>query len=517
MKFMHFLFLLFCLVLVGCGGGGSDSSPPSIPPTNPPSPTNQAPVLQLGQSSITLVEGQTGSVTVNVSDSDSDSYSIAIDTALEGVTYDEAQGTLSIEAQSVSDDISDSITVTATDVEGASSEERLTVNITDKPNASPVLTWVGSDSEPDFIVRERTELRLPFSVVDADNDTFTYDVSFSLVQGQGSSDIDIQVSVDEETNELVVNPQSLPSAFALSFRGTFTVSDENTSDSETFLIEIKPNSVALNISLRSVLIVEGDSQQIPFTITANDIDLFEFTAVEYVNEEDAAEDPLDFSIDKDSRLFNISAKAGFAGRTVRLRISFDENGSNSFTRVLPVVIRGEITANETTLMAKLENYLTLVNQTNDYEYVTRYALDILFARDELTKSEYLDLVDQNNNIRAVNVAFAKLVHSNTFENLTTSTLYTDPVQYQQAMEQLDSWLNNVRIFRDENVPFTTQILDRLGWAALGSEESVDIGDGTLSRFVGNTSYGSYVNNEWFFDEQYQYLEAPIELLINDEI
>lgn len=510
----NYCVLLSCVLLTACGGGGSGPSSSSTPPSLT-QPTNQAPIIQLGQTSITLEEGQSGSVSLSISDSDSDSFSVEIDTDLEGVTYDESQGRLNIDAQMVDADLSDSVTITATDNEGASNSATLTVNITNSSNAPPTVSWVGFQEEPDFIVRERTTLRLPFEVQDADNDSFDYNIEFSLVSGQGSADIEINGSVDEENGQLIIQPQSLPSIFSIGFRGTFTVSDGVNTDSETFLIEIFPNQVSLNISLRSVLIIEGESQQIPFTITANDIDLFEFTEVDYVNEQDAIDDPLDFFIDKDARLFNISAENGFANRTVNLRIRYQENDNASFSRVLPVTIRSELTDNELALMSRLDNYLTLVNQTNDYEFITRYALDILFARGELTKAEYLDLVDQNNDIRAVNIAFARLTHSNVLDNLTSSTLYTDTEQYLIAVEQLDKWLNNVKVFRGNNVPFTNEILDKLGWENLGSELSVEITPSLLSRFIGNSNYGSYINEEWVFDEEYQYLEAPLGLLTNE--
>ena len=112
------------------------------------------------------------------SDSDSDSFSVEIDTDLEGVTYDESQGRLNIDAQMVDADLSDSVTITATDNEGASNSATLTVNITNSSNAPPTVSWVGFQEEPDFIVRERTTLRLPFEVQDADNDSFDYNIEF---------------------------------------------------------------------------------------------------------------------------------------------------------------------------------------------------------------------------------------------------------------------------------------------------------------------------------------------------
>ena len=497
-------------LLIACGGGDTPSpQTPSIPHTN------QAPVVELGTEQISIREKEVETVSVKVTDTDSSSFSVSVSSTLLDVEYDEDSGDVLITAPVVNEDTQSSITVVATDSDNGETRKTISVTVINVPNAPPTISWSNHDEEPDFVVRERTELRLPFVATDVDSDDLTFDVDFSLVQGQGEGP-EIQTIVDSEKGELVVLPQSLPSIFSIRYRGTLTVSDGENHASASFLIDIFPNSVGLNVTFDDILLFEGETKVVPIRIRANDIELFEFTDFYYENERDEVDDPLEFSVDKDERTITVTAKEGVSERTVNLRLAFSEGDYSSYTRPVNVTIRSDITECEQALKAKLDTYPAQLNMTNDYEYITRYALDILFGRGELSKEEYLTLIRENYAIRSVNVALAKLVGENIKHALLNTAKYSEPAECAQAFTELDSSLNNLRIFRGLNVPFTNEVLERIGYPLLTSEFSEEIAPGILSRFVGNPIYGSYVEDEWKFNDDYQYLSAPLGLLLNTQ-
>ncbi|MCF4010860.1 Ig-like domain-containing protein [Rheinheimera sp. UJ63] len=503
--------VLISLLLTACGGGGGDDTTSTAT-----APVNQPPILTLSATSLTMEENTEAVVNVTVTDSDSSSVSVEVSSALLQVRFDTATSQITANAPEVDANTETSITVQAKDSDGNTVTRTITVSITDKPTAPPEVSWVGFDAEPSFQVKERTRLRLPFSVIDPDSESFEYAVEFTSLSGDRYADFEFDTKIDRSANELVVIPKSAPITSRVEFRGTLTVSDGRNTDTATFLVSVAPNKIDLNISLTSFLIVAGETKTIPFTIRANDLDAFEFTKLEYVDEDDVTTDPLTFAIDKASQTLTVSAKAGTAGKTVKLRISFEEIEGWEYGRIINITIRDQITQNEMQLQKRLDRFIKLIELSNDYEYVTRYALDILFARGALTAAEYESNLVKNYQIRAVNLAFARAVYDNTIESLQNSQLYVDDAEYQSIIERIDYWTDNLYRFRGENVAFINPLLDKLGYANLGSEAFIYLDDDRISRFVGNTFYGSYQDGRWVFSAEYQYLAAPLGLLLNEE-
>lgn len=498
---------LLISVLTACGGGSGDENN-----SEPTGSTNTPPTLTISPSSVTIEEGQSATVTVNADDTDSDSFSVSIETNLTGIEFDKSENTIEITAPSVDADKSGDVVVTATDSDGATTTRTLSVIYTNRPNTPPVLTWLHADEEPSYQMKERTILRLPFNVEDAEDDSLNYTTNFSIVQGMGDSALDFDTEVDESTGQLLISPHTLPEIFPLEFRGTFTVSDGFGEDVKTFLVRVTPNRVNLNISLQSALIIEGQTHELPFTITANDIDVFEFTSIDYANEEDAEADPLDFSIDKTAQTMTLSANSGTAGQTVNLRIGFQETESITYSTLLPVTIREDITPNEITLRAQIDSYREKFEMTNEYEYIAEYLVNILFARGELSTAEYQSKLKEIKDIRSVTVGLAKLKLSNIEDDLTNTAKYTDSAEFQVALDTLERELNFLRSPYNDIVNITNGLLDQFSYVNVGVETSQDINASTVSRFIGNSVYGRYVDGAWKFEPQFEYMEAPLGLL-----
>lgn len=502
---------LLISMLTACGGGSGDGNN-----SEPTGSTNTPPTLTISLSSVAIEEGQSATVTVTANDIDSASFSVSIETNLTGIEFDKSDNTIEITAPPVDADTSGDVVVTAKDSDGATTTRTLSVIYTKRPNTPPVLTWSHADEEPSYQMKERTTLRLPFNVEDAEDDSLNYTTNFSIVQGMGDSALDFDTEVDESTGQLLISPHTLPEIFPLEFRGTFTVSDGFDEDVKTFLVRVTPNRVNLNISLQSALIIEGQTHELPFTITANDIDVFEFTSIDYANEEDAEADPLDFSIDKTAQTMTLSANSGTAGQTVNLRIGFQETESITYSTLLPVTIREDITPNEITLRAQIDSYREKFEMTNEYEYIASYLVNILFARGELSAAEYQSTLKEITDIRSVTVGLAKFKLSNIEDDLTNTAKYTDPIEFQAALDTLERELNFLRSPYNDIVNLTNKFLDQFSYANVGVETSQYINANTVSKFIGNSAYGSYIDGAWKFQEEFEYMEAPLGLLFDNQ-
>ena len=149
----------------------------------------------------------------------------------------------------------------------------------------------------------------------------------------------------------------------------------------------------------------------------------------------------------------------------------------------------------------------------EVEYAAEFMLEALLLNNTIDQQEYESRLNALDNLdgRVMNVEAAQGNYNNYAGTLQMSEFYADAFQSQNAIALIDAAL--IRGLETTGVyviAIVNQYASELGLGDVLIEDDAEYTLNTtarVSRFVGNTNYGSYVNSNWVFSSQYKFLDA----------
>lgn len=507
------MMTLFC---VACGGGGGDSSNSTGNNNgNTGGTTNSAPVLSVSPNTYSMEENTTGSVTVSATDANSDTliFSFTTDSVV-STAYDASTKTLSLSAGEVSSDYTGTITISVSDGQGGTDSETLTVNVTNKVevvvNEAPTFVFVDGDL-PSYSVVETGRLVVPFEVSDPDTNLADLSVTFEMDSYDVSLFSNHTYSVDISNGNLVIDFGELTNYGDAIVTGNVVVSDGDNTLTNSFEVYVDSIRVAADVAFDLSTIETEVDYQINYVVRAVSTSQFFIEGIDYADSNNVNSELLTFSLDQDAKILNLRASSAAAGQTIDLMVTYGESQDLKFSKIISVNIADAMSTDASNVYDAVVIAREKVSMSREYEYVAQYLVDYLFATgsiDSAVRDKYMDDIDTlygDVYDSAINVldSYEHLAKFESYywdyEDAYSSAIYDIDYQVTLADTSVSAIRDYVNALLSESA---------LSYSEVGLE-AMDFTPSVYSRFIGNTTYGSYVNGGWFFSDEYRYLEAPI--------
>jgi hypothetical protein len=236
--------------LIACGGGGGDDSTPSNGNGGggTTTPTNNNPTLSVSETTVTLNENT--SQTLTITTADSVTVSVSDDSAaFDGTISD---NTLTLTANDVSADTTGTMTLTATDGKGGSAS--LTLNVT-VIEASPSV----SVAQPSYSFAEQSTQRIALTLADPQDDIET-------IEASTDSSI-LTVGFDSQTQEVIIETSEVTQDTGNQVV-TVRVTDATGNTAETqFTVTVIETSPSVSFEQPAYTFAEQSTQRIALILT----------------------------------------------------------------------------------------------------------------------------------------------------------------------------------------------------------------------------------------------------------
>jgi hypothetical protein len=525
------------LLLSACGGGGDNGGGDNGGGDNGGgnvAPVNTAPSLSVSTTNLSFNENSQSSFTISSTDEENDNITITIDSSDSILVASYLDGIVTLSSAEVSIDRDIVITVTASDGK-LNSIKNINVSILNvpiivAPNEAPELSWIGE--QPRKQMSERTQLSIPFNVTDTDTDLseLIFDVTFDLVDGYQKEDNMPTFEVDLENKLLILTAKISDDAIS-ELLGEFSVFDGETKKSINLNIHLSVNKALTYLRFNKLNIIEGGSSiDTVYDIVAGDSDKFIIGDVYFDDNADKEENLLSWSLDKDNRTLTVHADVGAIGKDIALKVQytdkdmFNDDGERLYnSSTVNFHIKEVMTQNEIDLMAKFEAFKRNIELSAEYEGVSDFLLDYLLINQKISKEEYNDIQDNAYHFRSTYPTIVNRHERTIKDKILTTNFYADPANSQPVIDDFNSTIAQAETtYAREIVDFINDsILNRVdGISALLPKidftDSYSYTNGELvSRLVGKDEFGSYVDEQWVFNDTYSFLRASSAITLND--
>ncbi len=365
---------------------------------------------------------------------------------------------------------------------------------------------------PTYAVTERTSLRVPFEVQDAD--TNIDDMEFLISIGANNNpNFTYQYSIDKENSTLNIEFGSFDFYPSSSNYATFSVSDGVNTVQESFNLVLNPIVVSDYISLSGQKVFSGVDYDINFVVRTKNIDEFQIFSVEYQDTAYNITDPLNIRYDLDNKVFSLNANSSLKGENVPVEIIYGNN-EDQYIKTLYFDVFNDFSANETDVYNKIIQTRQQIILSNEFEEISKYLAQYMFSTNKMSANEFETVINEISTLKQQRVRNNYEFTLSDYENeiLSESNYYADDYTSQQAIASMDQILLSVSDDVTDILELTNELVVNSGLSiSTLSKEQMDY-NLVNSRFIGNLNYGNYVDGNWIFNENYSYLKAPIQKL-----
>lgn len=489
--------------------------------------------LSLSTTSVVVDEGQSTTVSYTVDQG----VNVVVSESLSFVEVSHESGEIVVGALPVNQDQTGVITVTATDENNESASVEISVTVRDviPPTAPPLFTLVDEEKTgltPSYLVKGRTRHAVPFNLeldplipTDDVESMFSFAVSS---QGVEREDVDFQFNVNTVGGfiELIAPIEQRLNIFNIGV----TVNDGFNSVTQDFLVEIADNTqyISLVASRGDVTLLGSEEETVMIDVFYSTQEFVSFS-LEYINSEDQQDNPLNMNITPDGVL-TLSANGSYNDRYVGVRV-FAGEGRDQVGIRIDVLMKDGYTQSELDFIAQLEEYWTMTQYAFEYRAINTYIANYYLASnlnqsiDSVTYNnvfetyeEYKALETPDNRLNREEQFLNSYISEN-IEAFYESFRFTDPdldlatrearmneviqiVEQQlfQATGEFDPFFQEVTLINERLALFNNTTYETI------SRETLEpIGNNKFSRYVGNPSYGNYIDGVWTFNPEYSYL------------
>lgn len=507
------------------GKGGTASTTVSVTVNDVPDSNNgSAPTVAFDNGYAPLDEQGSYRIAISLSDPDDDIVSVEASTesTLLTVSYDEQTQEVIIDTGAVSETISNQMVhVLVTDAIGNTGDTELNVTIVDVPvqNAAPSITINTDSGVADYTVIDRTQLVVPFTASDTEtaNASLTYTVEITDLDPLQNFPYEFTYEVDVD-NQLAIIQMPASELDSHDFSATVTVTDEGNKTATadlTFTIRKSPQVSEVTFEAVPNLMFETQTYTIGYRINALDIEHYNLVRVDYYNDADRTENLLDFTLDEAAQTVTITPKSGAAGKNIRLvyEFTFREDGLTSIG-FIDVNAASAWNASQIALSEKVEELRRHLSQSMEMELAAEFMLEALLLNGTISQQVYESRLDALAKLegRVMNVEVAQGNYNNYVATLQASEYYRDAATAQNAINLIDGLIRGLETTAVYVIDVVNQYSTELGMGNVLVSDNAEYTLNTterVSRFVGNTNYGSYSGETWVFKPEFKWLDAVV--------
>ena len=512
------------------GKGGSSMTTISVSVTD--IPDNVSPVISTEQSSYEFFEQTTNRIPLLMSDPQDDIVSVEVTTSndLLTVNYDsDTQEAVVITGDVTVNTEDQAFTVLVTDALGntATIDTLVSILFVEVVNTDPSIVINTESGIADYTVIDRTQLVIPFTASDAETaaNALTYDVVITDLDPLENFPYTFTYEVDVE-NQLVIIQMPASPITSHDFSASITVRDAGslTATAEARFTLLKSISLS-EVSVENVpnIMFEGQSYTLTYRVNALHTEHYAFHGVDYYNDGDRAENLLDFSVDATTQTITITPKTGGAGKYIPLAYTFTfrEDGLTNFG-LIRVNVATAWNANQVAMSEKVAELGRHLAQGMELELAAEFMLDALLINNTISQQTYQARLLALTNIenRVMNVDVARNNHNSYIATLNMSEFYADASRAQNAINLIDGLIRGLETTGVYVIAIVNQYATELGLGEVLVSDNAEYTLNTtarVSRFIGNTNYGSYVNSEWVFNSAFKFLDAIARKAYNNSL
>lgn len=428
-------------------------------------------------------------------------------------------------AGEITRDISVTISLTASDGKLASTKEFI-LTVMDKPvvqppepTKAPVIAWSSEYGDtPTFSVNEMTMEDFVFTVSDEDSDISQLNITYKLRFLTSLNDTDRlsiikEFSMDIDKVSGVARMRIPNSTYGkIQIAVTLNVVDEKSNESsskELFLAFLSKSSVTYLDDLSNKYPLVGEESLVNTYFVGRGNEINSAIKVSYSIPEYNTTNPLGIK-DLTKNSFSVTPIPSVANELVAINISFkDSSGLTSqFTTFIKPINSGSI---ESVWNTKLRELKKLANASTEYKKIANYFNDELFFSKKINSDVYLS------NKRKIKLSDDEMITKkiafleNRYHFVLNGLLQKDK-EIEAEFNEIINY-NSLEVEARIDDPFESiGVLNELvndvypSMYLFNQEKLVLLSDGSYSRFIGNTAYGSYeVSGKWVFSTQYDFL------------
>jgi hypothetical protein len=490
------------------------------------------PIVSTAQFSYVFTEQTTNRIPLIMSDPQDDIVSVVVSSTSDLLTVSYDSDTM--EAVVITGDVAvdtenQAFSVLVTDEQGntAEIEKMVFILATSVANTDPEIVINTDSGIADYTVIDRTQLVIPFTASDAETDvnSLTYNVTITDLDPIQSFPYAFTYEVDVE-NQLVVIQMPASEIDSHDFSASIVVTDAgNLNATAELSFTILKSSATSEVVVENVpnIMFEGQTYTLNYRINAIDTDHYELVGVDYYNSGDGAENLLDFSVDEAAQTLTITPKADSAGKNISLAYTFTfrEDGLTNFGLVR-VNVANVWNANQIAMSDKVDELKRHLSQSMELELAAEFMLEALLLNGDISQQTYearlIALAKLDG--RVMNVEATQINYNNYVATLLMSEFYADVFQSQSAINLIDGLIRGLETTGVYVIAQTNTYATELGLGDVLVDDNAEYTLNTtarVSRFIGNTNYGSYVNSDWVFNSQFKFLDAITRKAYNNSL
>ena len=483
---------------------------------------NTAPSVSLNPTTLELEEGQGGSVVATLSDSEDSVTSLQTNVTVDNTSIATVVETTSgFDVTAVSEGTV-TITYTVTDTGGLND------------TAQTVVTVVAPDVEneaPDFTIADQVEgleqvvifhnRETVLNVLIDDPDSTAHSLTMTRFEAvQGTTDLVESYFVNSQNKTITFDMKAIPQGNLeqMTFEMELNVTDdsENTTTKvyELFVEKSANASPVFSFSEKVgafVLVNQNGETEITYTIDDDDASQVDVTGIQYWYGDETK-----FSVDLDAenQSFTVTTTDVEVGDAYGFVIQYVDVSLSGNVNV-ELYVKAPFGENEQQMRDLKEEMIKAREAVKEYVYIGRFYSQVLENMGYITQQqaedfvERLDVDDSSNNQYSIfnlyigNIEF--YIASGDFQDDGFTSSY-NTLTRNLLEESLSMGRNRFEII-NEMAAISGDLLPEVTF-----EDTLTTYDETnqfVSRFVGNTAYGEYVDGVWVFDTQFAFMNGVL--------
>lgn len=498
------------------GKGGTDTETFTVTVKNVV--VNTPPSVVLSPTDIELDVDETEVVAATLSDQESDVNSLTSAVAVSNPSVISAaldsSGNVTVTALDTGVSV---VTYTVTDEGGMSSTAEVSVTVVETENEAPDFSIVGQSENSDSVtIYHDRETVLNIEIEDPDSDAhylalerfeaITGDISF--LEGYLVNNESKTVSLDMKA--LATNQDVMVFEMELSLRDD---SDNVTVKVFEVIVEKSDNASPIftfSDKVGAFIVVEQNgTKEFTYTIQDDDVSKVNVTGMQYWYGDQSK---FDVQLDTESQTITVTTNGVEVEDSYGFVLQYVDSSLTGNVNV-ELMVGAKFGADEQEMLDLKNKMIKARESIKEYVYVGAFYSQVLENLGYITEQQaedFLELLDVDDsdsyaygrfNLYLNNIDYYISIGEFKDQGFKSSyiTVLTNLFEQAQTTGRLRYTVVN------EMAALSNETLPTIGFESTVNE--YDTENNYFSRFVGNTSYGEYVDGEWVFDAEYAFLDA----------
>lgn len=498
------------------GKGGTDTETFTVTVKNVV--VNTPPSVVLSPTDIELDVDETQVVAATLSDQESDANMLTSTVAVSNPSVVSAEldtdGNVTVTALDTGVAV---VTYTVTDEGGMSSTAEVSVTVIETSNEDPDFSIVGQSESSDTVTIYHDRITvLNVEIEDPDSDAHYLTLS-NFEEITGSVEFINSYNVDNTNKTITFDMQALPTnQDSMIFEMELSLRDDSDNVvTKVYELVVEKSDNAAPIFTFSdkvgafVVVEQNGTKEFTYTIQDDDVSKVNVTGMQYWYGDQSK---FNVQLNTETQTITVTTTGVEVEDSYGFVLQYVDSSLTGNVNV-ELMVGAEFGADEQEMLDLKNKMIKARESVKEYVYVGAFYSQVLENLGYITEQQAEDFVERLDVDDSNNYSYGRL---NLYINNIDYYISIGEFKDQGFKSSYITVLNN--LFTEAQSTGSTRYAIINEMAALSNDALPTVGyEGTVneydtennyfSRFVGNTTYGEYVNDEWVFDAEYAFLDA----------